>query len=380
MTASDRRAPILLALLVWSCTSSPDQPAVADGGSPVAPAGGNSGGAGTGGSPGVDRPAPANAPDTAAPAAVDAAAPVALDAGGAGMPPAPTGPARIVLVAGGNVDADGIPATQARLAEPFGAVTDPLTGEIYIAELASNRIRRIDPAGTIHTVVGPGAPGAAGNVDLDRPHDLLFQPGTRNLFIADTMNSQVWRLDAGTGEVKLFAGAGSPVAPGLRNTYCLAFDRAGRRLFVTNSGGGRIEIIDLTSLAVTSVATPSPRVVTVDSRDNLYVVQGGGMAIKRLDLMGRTTNLPGAVDAPKRLAVDADDNVLIADTESDRVRKLVVATGTIVPVAGGAAGAGTLGGPPEQAGLNRPHGVFEDEKRRLIIADSGNNRVLRIER
>jgi DNA-binding beta-propeller fold protein YncE len=309
----------------------------------------------------------------------DTAGPAPLS-GDAAADLAPSGgPARIVLVAGGGTEGDGIPATQARLAEPFGAVVDPLAGDVYIAEYASNRIRRIDGAGTIHTVVGPGASGPGGSLRLDRPHDLLFQPGTRILFIADTQANRVLRMDAATGEIAPFAGAGTQLAAGLRGAYCLAFDREGTRLHVTNQGGGRIEVIDLRTRAVSSIATPSPRVVTVDSRNNLYVVQTGGEVIKRIDPLGTVISLPGTVDAPKRVAVDAEDNLLIADTEVDRVSRYVAGRG-IVLVAGGAPGAGVLGGAPERAGLNRPHGVFEDQMRRMYIADSGNNRVLRIER
>lgn len=326
----------------------------------------------------VDAAAPAPSPDArtaAGDGAIDAAADTAADAAGPGegdaagpadappaLPPAP-GRGTLVVLAGGDMDADGIPASQARLAEPFGAVTNPRTGEIYIAEYGRGRVRRIDAQGNIHTVMGPGASGPAGAVRLDRPHDLLFRPGTRSLFVADTFGNRVLRFDADSGAIEPFAGAGTRLIPGLRGAYCLAFDRAGKRLYLTNTGGGRIEIIDLTSLAVTGVATPSPRVVTVDSQGNLYVVQNGGNVIKRIDLAGAVTNLPGAVDAPKRISVDADDNILIADTESDRLRKYVPGMGIVLLA----------------EGLNRPHGVFEDASRRLLIADSGNNRVVRLE-
>jgi DNA-binding beta-propeller fold protein YncE len=309
---------------------------------------------------------------------MDAAGPVSADAS-PDRSPEPAGAERIVLVAGGTVDGDGIPAVQARLSQPFGAVVEAPTGDVYIAEYGSNRIRRIDGAGIIHTVVGPGAPGTAGNIRLDRPHDLLFRPGTRTLFIADTLGNRVLRMDTSTGAVEPFAGAGTGIAPGLRGAYCLDFDRAGSRLYVTNTSAGRIEVIDLASGSVTAINTPGPRVVTVDSKNNLYVVQNGGTVIKKIDPTGAVTNLPAAVNQPKRLTVDAEDHIVIADTEIDRIRKYVPGMG-IVAVAGGAPGAGVLGGAPDRAGLDRPHGVFEDQKRWLYIADSGNNRVLRIER
>jgi hypothetical protein len=71
--------------------------------------------------------------------------------------------------------------------------------------------------------------------------------------------------------------------------------------------------------------------------------------------------------------------VVIADTEGFVVRKYVVSTKTLLPVAGnGKPGTGMLDGPPELAQLTRPHGVFVDATGRIVIADSFNNRVLAI--
>jgi DNA-binding beta-propeller fold protein YncE len=93
------------------------------------------------------------------------------------------------------------------------------------------------------------------------------------------------------------------------------------------------------------------------------------------DVMGS-----GGLAAPKHLSIDNDDNVIITDTESDTIRKYVVATKTVVKIAGsGGNGGGTLGGSPEQATLARPHGAYVDAQGRIFIADSFNNRVLRID-
>ena len=76
----------------------------------------------------------------------------------------------------------------------------------------------------------------------------------------------------------------------------------------------------------------------------------------------------------------SDVVVLIADTENHVIRKYLPREGKIVRVAGtGHKGAAGLDGPPEQAELNQPHGVFFDTRGRLHIADSSNNRILRID-
>ena len=80
--------------------------------------------------------------------------------------------------------------------------------------------------------------------------------------------------------------------------------------------------------------------------------------------------------------IDNEGNVIIADTENHLIRKLRVAEGKIVRVAGtGTKGTAGLGGPPQEAELNQPHGVYVHPTTGVLyIADSSNNRVLKIER
>lgn len=279
----------------------------------------------------------------------------------------PTGPGKIVLVAGG-------------LATTFGVAVDPVTGEIYSAEYGDNRVRRIDEAGKSTIVLGPGAPGAAGEVTLRKPHDLLFQPHTRNLFVADTNGSRVLRVDLATGTVTVIAGGGSKVPAG-GNTFCLAFDPAGETLYFT--GGGGIRVVDLkTETLRSTLPYGNPRVITVDSKGTLYAVKNGGNALQIVNPQdGAATNVPGGspVAAPKRITTDNEDNVIIVDTETHSISKYVLATKSIVRLVGnGRSGTGTLDGPPAMAQTARPHGAFVDRNGRLLIADSFNDRIIAI--
>ena len=72
---------------------------------------------------------------------------------------------------------------------------------------------------------------------------------------------------------------------------------------------------------------------------------------------------------------------MIADTENHMIRKYLPREHKLVRVAGtGKAGAAGLNAPPLEAQLNQPHGVFVHPKGDLYIADSTNNRVLKIEK
>jgi DNA-binding beta-propeller fold protein YncE len=292
-----------------------------------------------------------------------------VDAGSSMGDAGTIGPAKIVLIAGGFM-------------MPFGVAVDPVARDLYVADYGDNTVRRIDASGMAATVVGPGASGPGAMVTLTRPHDVLFQPGTRNLFIADTFAGRVLRMDAATGNVTVFAGpAGKVPAGGM--TFCLAFDAAGTLLYFIASGG--ITVVDLKTETVKSTLNyANPRVIAVDSKGTLYAVKNTGTAsatLQVVDATGNGTDVVGGgpLAAPKHITVDRDDNVVIADTESHTIRKYVVATKTLVLVAGtGTAGTGILDGPPAMAQLRRPHGVFVDAMSRILIADSFNGRVLGI--
>jgi len=283
-------------------------------------------------------------------------------------------------VAGGGNGGDGTPALMAKLNEPFGAAVDPMTGDIYIAEYLGGHVRRIDDKGVISTVVGVNATGPGGKITLKQPHDLLFQPGTRTLFVADTFDNRVFRMNAATGEITLFAGAGTQIDPGMSQAYCLAFDPGAKHIYITDTGGGKIISVDLASMAVTNIVTKQPRAIAIDSKGTIYVVAVNSNVLQKLDAGGTASDVVGMLHAPKHLTIDADDNVVIADTEAGSIDTYFVATSKLVRIVGnGTMGTGTLGGPPENAQTMRTHGVVFDPLGRLYIADSLNNRLLRIE-
>src|SRR5205823_12882800 len=90
---------------------------------------------------------------------------------------------------------------------------------------------------------------------------------------------------------------------------------------------------------------------------------------------------PTTHKSPKHHSIDRDGSVLTADSDTHCARRYLPATGIIERVAGtGQPGSAGLGGPPEQAQLNQPHGVTVRADGTLFIADSSNDRVLKIEK
>ena len=108
---------------------------------------------------------------------------------------------------------DGGPAVQAAISLPRDVALDS-DGSLYIADGANNRIRKVDSNGTITTVVGTGRTEFSDDGDpahkasLSMPYSIALDPAG-NLFIVDTGNYRVRRIDASTGVITTVAGNGS---------------------------------------------------------------------------------------------------------------------------------------------------------------------------
>lgn len=317
---------------------------------------------------------------------------------------------------------------EARIEAPFGVDFDR-DGNLYLCEMVGQRVRKLDAKGALTTIAGTGKKGSAGDdgpgsaAEFNGMHSLaLAADGT--LYLADTWNNWVRKLDvksgkianfAGTGE-KGFAGDGGPAARAkFGGVYCIALDPKGEQMYVADLDNRRIRGIDLKTGIVRTVAgngkrgvpedgaeavnapLVDPRAVAADAKGNVYVLERGGHALRVVDRDGKIRTVVGTgkagatgdggdakmatLNGPKHLCIDRDGGVLIADTENHLIRKYLPGEGKIVRIAGtGKKGTAGLDGPPEKVELNQPHGVYLHASGDLFISDSSNNRVLRITR
>jgi DNA-binding beta-propeller fold protein YncE len=324
--------------------------------------------------------------------------------------------ARVEHVAGGGESAAGAPALQVKLVEPF-AVDFGRNGEWYICEHKGERIVRVDRAGNTTLLAGTGVAGNSGDggaataAAMRDPHGIAITKD-RQMYVADTQNHTIRKIDlktgfittiAGTGE-KAFSGDGGPaVKAAFNGTFGIALNPAHNRLYVADLTNRRVRMIDLKSGTIQTVAgngergVPSdgsdaaqsplvdPRAVTVDSKGNVYVLERGGNALRVVDTQGkiRTLIAPGSItpnlNGPKHLCVDRRDNVIIADAENHLIRRYDPKTGKTVTIAGtGEKGTHIDAADPLRTQLNRPHGVAFDSSGTLYISDSYNHRVLKV--
>ena len=320
------------------------------------------------------------------------------------------------LVAGSGEDGfagDGGPAILAALSFPQGVGIDG-SGNLYIADTMSNRIRKVEAgSGTISTVVGneleglSGDGGPAGAALLSYPADLAFN-GAGDLYISERDKHRIRKVDptgiittvVGNGS-RGFSGDGGPAAQALLDGPAgIAIDTAGN-LYVSDSNNNRIRRVDAVSRVITSVAggsferppvvatraeLPFPPDVTVDSHGNFFVADDLFNAVYRVDaitgILSIFAGTPGAtgfsgdggpaiaaqLDGPVSLALDADGNLYIADRDNHRIRRVEAGTGIITTVAGnGEPRRSGDGGPAIDAGLFAAVGIVVDSCNRLFI-------------
>ncbi|MEA2643587.1 MAG: hypothetical protein QOG08_613 [Chloroflexota bacterium] len=196
---------------------------------------------------------------------------------------------------------DGKPGPEARLNLPTGLAIG-FGDTLFIADTGNNVIRQLGPDGTIRTVAGTGAAGYRGEagraVDavLHAPGGLAFD-SEGNLYIADTLNQRVRRVDV-SGQIETVAGTGVAgyLGDGRAGTAAelslatnplegigqgLAVDSRGN-VFVADALSGRVRRIDVTGVISTIALMKTPLGVAVDVRGLVYVADAGDNLVRRI--------------------------------------------------------------------------------------------------
>ena len=218
---------------------------------------------------------------------------------------------------------DGGPATQATMQEPYSLQVDG-NGDIYIVDRLNAVVRKVDAAtGIISTVAGTGEVGYSGDEGpgdksmLREPND-CFLDGKGGLLIADIQDQRIRRLDLASGIISTFAGNGEK-------------ERSG-------DGKPALEASFLGS-----------RAVCMDSKGNSYIAEREGNGVRKIDASGTMSTVAGTGErgyegdggpaltatwgSPKALRCDAQNNVVVVDTENHAIRLIHADTGIVTTIA-----------------------------------------------
>ena len=327
------------------------------------------------------------------------------------------GPAVSVVVGNLLPEEGGLAKTNpSPLSSPFGVDFDS-RGNMVIIELAGGRIHRRNTTGKLSLVAGDGTAdytgdgGPASNATFNGMHNVAVTPND-DIYIADSWNHCIRKIDGKTGIITMIAGTGQAGDSGdggsaklatFNFVMCITLNATNDRLFVANLRNRRIRAVDLKQGTVHRIAgngskgvpedgavavdSPlvDPRAVAVDSKDQVYILERGGHALRVVTPDGKIRTVAGTgqkgyrdgpalqaqLSSPKHLCIDAEDNVIIADDQNRAIRKFDAKDRTLTTILGRG-----IGTPPVQ--LNRPHGVCI-EQGKLYVVDTANDRILRLD-
>jgi uncharacterized protein (TIGR03437 family) len=167
---------------------------------------------------------------------------------------------------------DGGPATSAALNHPEGLAIDR-AGNIYVADTANHRVRKISPDGTITTLAGNGSGGFAGDggpptqASLYYPKGLAVDASSGNLYIADWLNSRIRVVTpdgniytvAGNGQYDYNGDGGPATGAALRFPWGLAVDAAGK-VYIADDENSTIRVLTPVAPLVSAIPSALPRI------------------------------------------------------------------------------------------------------------------------
>jgi len=262
---------------------------------------------------------------------------------------------------------DGGPAVKAGVGGPFGVVIGS-DGALYVCETTNHVVRRVDlKTGRIATVAGTGMKGYSGDggpatkARLNEPYEVRFD-SAGNMFFVEMRNHVVRRVDSKTGKISTVAGT------------C-------KRGFSGDGGPAKKAMLSV------------PHSIALDNAGGLYICDIGNHRVRRVDLKagvistfagtGKRRRTPdGApvkgtpLNGPRALDFDGKSNLFLALREGNAVYRIDLKTKTLHHVAGtGQKGYAGDGGPAQKALLSGPKGIAVGPGGDIYLADTESHTI-----
>lgn len=317
---------------------------------------------------------------------------------------------------GAKGSVDSVIGTSASFNHPSCITSDG--NNLYVAEMGSSFIRKIViSSGVVTTLAGSGKDGAIDSSigTLASFHILMgITNDGINLYVADYANNKIRKIVISSGAVTTLAGTGvggsvdSSTGTSASFNGPIGITTDGANLYVSDANNQKIRKIVISSGAVTTLAGSGDR-GTIDSHigiaasfsqpngittdgSNLYVAEIGSSKIRKIVIAtGSVTTLAGTgtqgvADSingtsasfyrPRGIATDGI-NLYVADTNNNKIRKIVISSGDVTTLAGsGSVGTGdsAIG---SSASFNLPTGIATDGNS-LYVTEIGSNKIRKI--
>ena len=302
----------------------------------------------------------------------------------------------------------------AQFAYPYGIAVDG-AGNVYVADIQNNNIRKITPGGVVSTFAGlagtSGSTNATGTAARFHSPNAVASDAAGNLYVADTGNDTIRMITPG-GVVSTLAGTagaeGSSDGTGAAARFSapagVSVDSSGNVLVadtynstvrVIAPGWGVTTVAGIAALAGSADGPPlvarfsGPWGVARDGAGNAYIADSFNNTVRKVTASGTVSTIAGTAgvtgtldgtgpaaqfNSPAGTAVDAGGVVYVADSANHTIRK-IAADGTVTTFAGTAGVAGSHDGTGTGAQFKFPEGISLDRSGNLYVADSGNDTI-----
>ncbi len=278
--------------------------------------------------------------------------------------------AEVTTVAGsGSVGSNNGTGSTASFNDPRGMAFDIL-GNLYVADAANHKIRKVTPKGVVTTFAGSGIKGATNGLETTASFsspNAITTDVVGNFYVADMGNQKIRKITP-NGEVTTFAGSGTEGAvdgpahlASFNHPHGSIFDSLGN-LYVVDYANHKIRKITPDGVVTTFVggdesganngqghkaSFASPRGITIDASDNVYVADSGNHMIRKITPRGMVTTFAGSgsqddtdgvgtsasFNSPIGVAIDKTGNLIIADKDNNKVRQ-ITPEGIVTTIAG----------------------------------------------
>ena len=313
----------------------------------------------------------------------------------------------------GSVDGTG---TGARFNQPYGIAVDS-SGNVYVADTYNCTIRKITSAGVSTTIAGN--PGSYGNRDgtgaaaqFNFPTGVAVD-GSGNMYVADILNDTIRKVTP-AGVVTTLAGvaglAGFSDGTGAAAEFDYPYD-------IAVDGGGNVYVADFYNFTVRKITPPNvvttlaglpgqgyadgtgsaaqffyPTGMTLDASGNLYVVDNSNCTIRKVTPSGAVSTVAGTpgrtgyadgtgaaaqFNYPYGIAMDRSGDMYVTDLAGQTIRK-VTPSGVVTTFAGTPGVSGTANGSGSGALFNSPAGIVVDGNGNIYVSERMNFDIRKI--